>query len=214
MLKLKVCGMKDSANITALIELQPDFVGFIFYEKSSRFVGDDLDIDLLKSFPRNMKKVGVFVNASPDTILKTVKKYDLSYVQLHGSETPDFCKTLKMRGINIIKAFSVDASFNFSMINNYKPHTDFFLFDAKGDHPGGNGVAFDWTMLRNYDNDKPFFLSGGISLENVEQITNDLAGLKIYGIDVNSKFETAPGLKDIEMLRNLTNILRPIEEEA
>ncbi len=214
MLKLKVCGMKDNANIAALVELQPDFIGFIFYEKSSRFVGDDLDIDLLKSFPKHIKKVGVFVNASPDTILKTVKKYDLRYVQLHGSETPDFCKTLKMRGMSIIKAFAVDETFNFSMVNNYKPHCDFFLFDAKGAHPGGNGVAFDWELLRNYDNDKPFFLSGGLDLQNIEALTNGMDGMKLYGVDVNSKFETAPGQKDVEMIRNLMTTLRHVEAEV
>ncbi|MCU0340309.1 MAG: phosphoribosylanthranilate isomerase [Spirosomaceae bacterium] len=211
-MKLKVCGMRDTANITELLELKPDFVGFIFYDKSARYVADTLDEALLRSFPKAIKKVGVFVNANLDTILKIVKKYDLSYVQLHGNETPDFCRLLKSRGVNIIRAFSIDESFNFWSLNNYKPHCDYFLFDAKGPNPGGNGVAFDWEILKRYDNEKPFFLSGGLSLDNIAQVA-DLKGLKIYGLDVNSKFETSPAMKDIEKLRQLVEILRPVEEE-
>jgi phosphoribosylanthranilate isomerase len=213
MMKIKVCGMREEANIATLAELKPEFVGFIFYDKSPRYVGEAFDENVLKSLPKSIKKVGVFVNANQDFILRTVKKYDLQFVQLHGNETPDFCRSLKMRGINIIKAFSVDENFNFTSLNNYKPHADFFLFDAKGLQPGGNGVAFDWAVLKNYDNEKPFFLSGGLSLENVEQVA-ELSGLKIYGLDVNSKFEIEPALKDIEKLRQLFEMVRPVEEEV
>ncbi len=212
MIKIKVCGMRDADNLAALVELQPDFVGFIFYDKSPRFVGDSLDEAQLKAIPRSTKKVGVFVNTNPDYILKTVRKYDLQLVQLHGNESPDFCKSLKNKGINIIKAFAIDESFNFSSLNNFKPHCDFFLFDAKGQNPGGNGFAFDWNVLSNYDNEKPFFLSGGLSLENIEQAAQ-LEGLRIHGFDVNSKFELEPGLKDIDKLAQLLEILRPVEEE-
>lgn len=212
MMKIKVCGMRDTANIKALLELKPDFVGFIFYDKSARFVGDTLDENLLRTFPKNIKKVGVFVNANLDTVLKTVKKYDLNFVQLHGAETPDFCRLLKSRGVNVIRAFSIDEDFNFWSLNNYKPHCEYFLFDAKGPQPGGNGVTFDWEILKRYDNEKPFFLSGGLSLENIAQVA-ELSGLKIYGLDVNSKFETAPAQKDIEKLRQLLEILRPVEAE-
>jgi phosphoribosylanthranilate isomerase len=212
MIKIKVCGMRESDNLAALVELQPDFIGFIFYDKSPRFMGDSLDEVQLKAIPRSTKKVGVFVNANPDYILKTVRKYDLQLVQLHGSESPDFCKSLKNKGINIIKAFAIDEAFNFSSLNNFKPHCDFFLFDAKGQNPGGNGVAFDWKVLSNYDNEKPFFLSGGLSLENIEQAAA-LEGLKIYGFDINSKFELEPGLKDIDKIEQLLEIVRPVEEE-
>ncbi len=213
MIKIKVCGMRESGNLAALVELQPDFVGFIFYDKSPRFVGDSLDEVQLKAIPRSTKKVGVFVNANPDYILKNVRKYDLQLVQLHGNESPDFCKSLKNKGINIIKAFAIDEAFNFSSLNNYKPHCDFFLFDTKGQSPGGNGVAFDWNVLSKYDNEKPFFLSGGLSLENIEQ-ASQLEGLRIYGFDVNSKFELEPGLKDIDKLEQLFEIVRPVEEEV
>jgi len=213
MMKIKVCGMRDKANLAELIELKPDFIGFIFYDKSPRYVGDLLDENLVRSISKPIKKVGVFVNSNPDYILRIAKKYDLQYVQLHGRETPDFCRNLKSRGVNVIKAFSIDEAFNFASLNNYKPHCDYFLFDAKGTDPGGNGVAFDWDILKRYqDSEKPFFLSGGLSLENIAQV-NEL-GIKIYGLDVNSKFETAPAVKDIEKLRQLINIVRPAEEEV
>jgi phosphoribosylanthranilate isomerase len=212
MIKIKVCGMREVDNLAQLIELQPDFIGFIFYDKSPRFVADQLDEVQIKAIPRSIKKVGVFVNSNPDYILKNVKKYDLQFVQLHGNESPDFCHNLKKRGINIIKAFSVDGSFNFSSLNNYTPHCDFFLFDAKGTNPGGNGITFDWGVLSRYDNEKPFFLSGGLSLDNIEQIAQ-LDSLKIYGIDINSKFETEPAIKDINKIRQLLEIIRPVEEE-
>jgi phosphoribosylanthranilate isomerase len=206
-MKIKVCGMSNSLNIKELLELSPDFMGFIFYEKSPRFVGETLDAELLKSFPKNIKKVGVFVNATADFILTNVRKYSLDYVQFHGNETPDFCKSLYRKGINIIKAFRIDNSFIFSQLNNYKPHCDFFLFDAKGDNYGGNGVAFDWNILKKYDNEKPFFLAGGIDLDNILELENH----NIYAIDVNSKFEISPAMKDIEKLEELMNIIKPLE---
>lgn len=210
-MKVKVCGMRDSDNIRELLAVAPDFVGFIFYDKSPRFVGEELDVDLLKSFPRSVKKVGVFVNASPDYILRTVKKYDLQYVQLHGNETPDFCRNLRMRGVSIIKAFSVGIDFNFSMINNYKPFCDFFLFDAKGDQYGGNGITFDWVLMHRYDNEKPFFISGGIGPETLDELAK-IRHMKLYGIDINSKVETAPGVKDIELVKSIITKLKPVEQ--
>ncbi len=212
-MKLKVCGMRDADNLKEIAALNPDFIGFIFYDQSPRFVGDELDETLVKSLPRSIRKVGVFVNASPDYILRMVKKYDFQYVQLHGTETPEFCRSMRNRGINIIKAFRIDDSFNFSMLNNFKAQCDFFLFDAKGDQPGGNGVTFDWNILSRYDNEKPFFISGGIGLNNVDQV-NMLKGFKLYGVDVNSQVETAPGVKDIEKVKEILSYLRPIEEEA
>jgi phosphoribosylanthranilate isomerase len=213
MMKIKVCGMRDKANLAELIELKPDFIGFIFYDKSPRYVGELLDEKLVRSISKPIKKVGVFVNSNPDYILRIVKKYDLQYVQLHGQESPDFCRNLKSRGVNVIKAFSIDEAFNFASLNNYKPHCDYFLFDAKGSDPGGNGIAFDWDILKRYqDREKSFFLSGGLSLENIAQVKE--LGIKIYGLDVNSKFETAPAVKDIEKLRQLIDIVRPAEEEV
>lgn len=211
-MKIKVCGLREAANLEQIAALKPDFVGFIFYDQSPRFVGDVLDEAIVKALPRSIRKVGVFVNASPDFILRSVKKYDLQYVQLHGNETPEYCRSLQNRGINIIKAFRVDDSFNFSMLNNYKAFADFFLFDAKGDQPGGNGIAFDWGVMTKYDNAKPFFISGGIGLENLHQL-DQLKGMKLYGVDVNSQVETAPGVKNVDKVKELIDRLRPIEEE-
>jgi phosphoribosylanthranilate isomerase len=207
-MKLKVCGMRDVENIKALIELKPDFMGFIFYDKSPRFVGNDLDVELMNSIPREIKKVGVFVNATVDFILQNVRKYGLNYVQLHGNEMPDFCKNLRLKGVNIIKAFRVDNDFIFSQVNNYKPHVDFFLFDAKGDGYGGNGISFDWSILKKYDNQKPYFLAGGVSLENIDVLETIIP--QPYALDVNSKFEIEPAVKDIEKLEELLDKIRPV----
>ncbi|MFD2523565.1 phosphoribosylanthranilate isomerase [Emticicia soli] len=205
-MKLKVCGMRDAENLKELIELKPDFIGFILYDKSPRYAGNQPDIDLILSIPREIRKVGVFVNATVDYILQNVRKYGLNYVQLHGNETPDFCKSLRTKGVNIIKAFRLDESFIFSQLNNYKPHVDFFLFDAKGESYGGNGVTFDWSILKKYDNEKPYFLAGGISLDNLDELQNITP--KPYVIDVNSKFEIEPGVKDIEKIAELITKLK------
>jgi len=211
-MKIKVCGLRDAENLKEIAALGPDFLGFIFYDQSPRFVGDDLNEDVVKSLPRSIRKVGVFVNASPDYILRNVKKYDFQYVQLHGNETPEYCRSLRNRGISLIKAFRVDESFNFSMLNNYKAHCDFFLFDAKGDQPGGNGITFDWSILRRYDNEKPFLISGGIGLDNLDQL-DQLKGMKLYGVDVNSQVEVSPGVKDVAKVKELIDRVRPVEEE-
>ncbi len=202
--------MREAENIRQVLTLQPDYMGFIFYEKSSRYVGDELDEDLLNSFPFTTRKVGVFVNATASYILEKVKKYNLDYVQLHGEELPDFCRNLKLKGVNVIKAFSVDTNFNFGKLQNYKPYCDFFLFDTKGKERGGNGTTFDWSILNNYDNEKPFFLAGGIDLDNIHNAL-EINNLKIYSLDVNSKFEVSPALKDIEKLEELMRILKPEE---
>ncbi len=199
--------MRDAENIRQLLALQPDYMGFIFYEKSKRFVGTALDEELLRSFPKSVRKVGVFVNATQSYILEMVKKYQLDYVQLHGEELPDFCKNLRFKGINIIKAFSIDQNFYLGKLNNYKPYCDFFLFDTKGEQAGGNGIAFDWSLLNRYDNEKPFFLAGGISLDNAASVL-ELKHLKIHAIDVNSKFELSPAMKDIDKLAALIKILK------
>jgi len=211
-MRLKVCGMRETDNIREVLALQPDYMGFIFYEKSSRFVGEELEEELLKSFPHTTRKVGVFVNASQSYILENVRKYQLDYVQLHGEELPDFCKSLKLKGLNIIKAFSVDASFNFAKLHNYKPHCDYFLFDTKGEKIGGNGVPFDWSILKKYDNEKPFFLAGGIDLSNATQVL-EMTHLRIHALDVNSRFEDRPAHKNVSQLHELIKLVKPEEVE-
>ncbi len=203
--------MRDVENIKALAELKPDFMGFIFYDKSPRFVGngEQLDAESMNALPREVRKVGVFVNATVDTILQNVRKYSLNYVQLHGNETPDFCKNLRLKGVNVIKAFRLDTDFVFSQLHNYKPHVDFFLFDAKGDGYGGNGISFDWSILKKYDNEKPYFLAGGVGLENIDELEKIIP--KPYALDINSKFELSPAVKDIDKIEMLLDKIRPVE---
>lgn len=212
-MRVKVCGMRDQANIEQVIALEPDYIGFIFYDKSARYVGEGLDEEFIRSIPNNIQKVGVFVNSLPNYILSMVKKYDLQYVQLHGNELPDFCRSIRQKGVNIIKAFSIDETFNFSMLNNYKPYCDLFLFDTKGAQPGGNGVTFDWNLLQKYDREKPFLLSGGIKMENLEEIIELRKTLPIYGLDINSKFEVTPGHKDVEKVSAFIEKIKAIKED-
>ena len=204
-MRLKVCGMRDAENIRQLLALKPDYMGFIFFEKSPRYVGDDLDENLLKSFPNFTQKAGVFVNAPIEYLKGQVRKYELDLVQLHGDESVDYVAELYALGIRVMKVFPVGASFN-PELSRYKSFVEFFLFDTKGEGRGGNGKTFDWKLLKDYDLDCPFFLSGGIGLENVENLSS-LEGLPVHAIDVNSRFERVPGLKDIEMIRQLKNKL-------
>ena len=202
-MKLKVCGMRELKNIAAVSNLHPDYMGFIFWAPSSRFVSE-----VTPALEKNIKKTGVFVNAPLDYIKRTIKTHQLKAVQLHGQETPDYCNMISDFGIEIIKAFSIKNSFDFSILNNYEKCCDFFLFDSKGTFPGGNGIEFDWRILNGYASKKPFFLSGGIGLENIHQIKELLKiNLPLYAIDVNSKFEVIPGLKKIEELTKFKNEL-------
>lgn len=200
--------MRESQNILALAELQPDFMGFIFYEKSARFTGEILDKKTLKNLPKNIQKTGVFVNETIEKVIGTWKEYDLDFVQLHGNETVDFCKKLKKEGLNIIKVFSVDNSFDFSETFNFEPFVDFFLFDTKAEGGyGGHGKTFDWQILANYSGEKPFLLAGGISLENLGDL-DIIKNKNFVGIDINSKFEISPGHKSIEALKELFEKIR------
>lgn len=202
-MKLKICGLKHPENIAAVAELKPDFMGFIFYDKSPRNVRNQLDRKVLESLPKSIKKIGVFVNATFEEITKQATDYQLNGIQLHGNESPELCLQLKEPNLVVFKAFSVDENFDFSVTEPYKKVVDYFLFDTKatGGH-GGHGVAFDWKILDKYDNEIPFLLAGGVSLDNIEEVKK-LTHLNIYGIDVNSKFEIEPGLKDLEKLRKL-----------
>ncbi len=208
MLKIKVCGMRESQNILALAELQPDFIGFIFYEKSARFTGEILDKKTLKNLPKNIQKTGVFVNESCEKVVEIWKEYDLDFVQLHGNETVEFCENLKTEGIKIIKVFSVDSAFDFSETVKFDPVADYFLFDTKADGGyGGHGKTFDWQILTNYTGETPFLLAGGISPENLEDL-KEIKNKNFVGIDVNSKFEISPANKNIEALKELFEKIR------
>ncbi|MFZ0596933.1 MAG: phosphoribosylanthranilate isomerase [Flavobacterium sp.] len=203
-MKLKICGMKYPENIIELGALLPDYMGFIFYEKSARYFNGTIP-ELIKT----IKKVGVFVNESVENIIGKINKHNLQAVQLHGEESVVFCEELKNKidnKIEIIKVFSVGDDFNFDLLKPFEDVCDYFLFDTKGKLPGGNGTTFDWKILKNYTSDKPFFLSGGIGLEEIAAIKN--LKLPVYAIDVNSRFEIEPGLKNKNLL---TNFKRKLE---
>lgn len=204
-IKLKVCGMKFPDNIQEIISLQPDFLGFIFYENSVRNYIETAIV----SIPNSINKVGVFVNERPEKIIKIIQKYDLDLIQLHGNETISYCLGLisqlkeNQLYIKIIKSFSIDDYFVFQTLNDYQM-VDYFLFDTKGKLPGGNGIKFNWEILEKYHLEKPFFLSGGIGLEDVATIKAFLekpVSKYCFGIDVNSQFELEAGLKNKEKLQ-------------
>ena len=209
-MKLKICGMKYPENILEVASLQPDYMGFIFWEKSSRYFDGQIP-----DLPKSIKKTGVFVNESLAIIIEKIIKNNLQAVQLHGKESADFCLNLKsefklknLNAIEIIKVFSVADNFDFELLKPFESLCDYFLFDTKGKLPGGNGTTFNWNVLENYPSSKPFFLSGGIGLEEtaaVHAITK--TNLPVYAIDVNSKFEIEPGLKNTELLREFQHNL-------
>ena len=193
-MKLKVCGLKDRENILQVLECKPDYIGFIFYEKSQRYAGE-LDANFVQSIS-SVKKVGIFVNETEIKILDYVARYGLDYVQLHGDETPEFCSVLQTN-IPVIKAFQINNEFDFSSLNEYNDVCTYFLFDSKSERYGGSGKTFDWKKLEGYKMNKPYFLSGGLSLENMEEVKN----LNAYCLDVNSHFESSQGIKDVNKLK-------------
>ena len=193
-MKIKICGMKYPENILQIASVKPDYLGFIFWEKSARFFDG-----ILPELPKSIQKVGVFVDADLDEIISKINQHDLDLVQLHGNESASFCKELKLINIPIIKAFSVDSDFDFEKLSNYDEVCDYFLFDTKGKLPGGNGSVFDWNLLENYKLSTPYFLSGGIGLQevtNIEEFIKSDISKYCVTIDVNSKFEIQPGLKN------------------
>jgi len=225
-MKLKVCGMKYNMNITEVASLQPDYMGFIFYEKSTRFLQNDIP-----KISKPLKKTGVFVDASLSYILEQIQKHNLQAVQLHGNETPKFCEKLNLIchsaldaesrtkddenlkprlpdgqevQVEVIKVFSIKDTFNFSVLEPYESVCDYYLFDTKGKLPGGNGYTFNWSVLENYPSTKPYFLSGGIGLDEIGKIKKfqkSIASKYCFAIDVNSSFEIEPGLKNIEKIK-------------
>lgn len=207
-LKIKICGMRDPANITGVVAgSSPDYLGFIFYPRSKRFAGFRPLPEVLAVVPDSVKKVGVFVDETPETVLEVIEQWNLEAVQLHGKESPDYCHRLKISGMVVIKAFSVDETFDFSTLEGYSQSCDFFLFDTKGLLPGGTGNKFNWQLLSNYQGDKPFFLSGGIGPDDWKAIS-ELSHPQLLGIDINSGFEISPGWKDVESIRKFIREIR------
>ncbi len=202
-MKLKVCGMKYIENLQSVADLQPDYLGFIFYDRSPRnFEG------IIPELPKKIKKTGVFVNEIPEILISLAQEYKLDVLQLHGDETVAYIQGLKehLKKVEIIKVFGIKDDFDFSLLEPYKDVVDYFLFDTKGKERGGNGVKFDWSVLKEYPLQKPFFLSGGIGAEDVEEVKKiKNSGLPVYAIDINSRFETKPGFKNIKLIKKFKN---------
>lgn len=208
-LKIKVCGMRDPENISGVAADLPDFLGFIFYPKSARFVGEDFSAEQLSTIPKTIQKVGVFVNELPEKVMGICRKLNFQVAQLHGSESPEYCGQIKASGLTVFKAFSVDDSFDFAQLSGYTNVCDYFLFDTKGHSPGGTGQKFNWELLKNYSGSVQFFLSGGIGPDDLEAIRN-FEHPRWRGLDVNSGFEIAPALKDVEKVQKFISDVRKI----
>ncbi|MBN2610285.1 MAG: phosphoribosylanthranilate isomerase [Bacteroidales bacterium] len=192
--------MRDRKNLEQLIGLGPDYIGFIFYSKSSRFVGEEFNPDITAMVPASIRKVGVFVDADAYYVSSRIVKYGLDFVQLHGTETPDYCRKFYGEGTGVIKSFSIDEDFDFNILEDYADNCSYFLFDTKTPLFGGSGEKFNWGLLEKYQLPKPFFLSGGLGIDDAEKITR-IKNLNIHALDINSRFELQPGIKNIDMIK-------------
>lgn len=203
-LLVKVCGNTSTDNLLEVGKLQPDFIGFIFYSKSIRHVVNPKDV--IQPTHCKAKRVGVFVNADMEVISEKIIQFDLDYVQLHGDETPEYCA--KINGIKpVFKAFQVNDRFNFNILKSYISSCYYFLFDTTSNQYGGSGKKFEWSILGNYTYHKPFILSGGITDDDVENIKR-LDHPQMIGIDLNSRFEISPGIKDTTKLSTFLTELK------
>jgi phosphoribosylanthranilate isomerase len=212
--QVKVCGNNSVENFKSLTEIEPDYVGFIFYEKSKRFITDDTIFNI---FP-NAERVGVFVNASIESIIQKVQDFNLDIVQLHGDETPEFCKLLieakhqqlltseSFLDFKIWKAVGVKSAEDFKTLIGYQQVVDSFVFDTKSEEYGGTGRKFDWDLLNNYQLSTPFLLSGGIKLEDALVLKN-FQHSQCIGFDINSGFEIEPGIKNIEQVKEFIDTI-------
>lgn len=192
--------MRDAQNIRDVESLGVDWIGMIFWPKSKRYVAE-----VPSYLPEHLKKVGVFVDSTLDDILQHISDYQLDIIQLHGQESPDFAKALKPH--TIIKAFNIEKADDLLQTEKYKGIADYFLFDTKGKMVGGNGQKFDWSVLTAYQGKTPFLLSGGIGPEDAESVRS-FHHPRCIGIDLNSRFESEPGFKDINQLKTFINKLR------
>jgi len=204
--------MRDPENISGVVAALPDYLGFIFYPKSKRFVGFEPAAKVLAIVPDSVRKVGVFVDEIPEKMLEICRNCKVDVAQLHGHETPGYCQQIQDSGITVFKAFSVDEQFDFERLNEYSGVCDYFLFDTKGQLPGGTGQKFNWQLLENYKGDVPFFLSGGIGPEDIDVI-KQFSHPQLFGIDINSGFEIEPALKDLEKVNSFIEEIRILTED-
>jgi len=209
--------MREAQNISELIQLDINFIGFIFYGGpfgSLRHVSKFPEVDI----PKHIKKVGVFVNESISEVVRLVNQNQLDCVQLHGNtETVGYCRKLrednqlKNKALEIIKVFSVGDNFDFEVTEGFTAHSDYFLFDTKGKNYGGTGKKFNWEILSHYKGDTPYLLSGGISLVDIDAVKeffNTDASKHCIGLDINSGFEDEIALKNIAEIKDFINNLK------
>lgn len=203
-LKIKVCGMRDPENIKAVSALDPDYLGFIFYEKSKRFVGQEVSVPT-----PGIVRVGVFVNAEIQDVVDRVAEFSLDVVQLHGDETPGYLQTLheKAPDLRVWKAVGVQANLDFRSLAAYQPWIEAFVFDTASKQYGGTGKSYDWSVLDQYRGETPFWLSGGLGPDSLEALRH-FYHPACLGLDLNSRFEIAPGHKDPALLKPFLETIR------
>ncbi|RBL88590.1 phosphoribosylanthranilate isomerase [Chitinophaga flava] len=208
-MRIKVCGITRVNDLQGLVANQVDYAGFIFYERSPRFAASRIDARSVRE-TTGIRKVGVFVNASAEQIKRTVTDYALDMVQLHGDETPEFCATIR-EIVPVIKAFRIGKNVNWEMeLAAFVPVTDYFLFDTASEKGyGGTGERFNWELLQQYPFDHPFLLSGGIAPEDAA-IISTLQLPALFAVDINSKFEEAPGIKQLDKVKQFVDDVRQI----
>lgn len=199
---IKICGNTIPSNLSEVEQLQPDLVGLIYYDKSKRFVGNQLD-----AYPFQVNPVGVFVNESFERVLEIAERLNIKKIQLHGQESVDYCQQLKEKGYEVFKAFGIHSSFNFQGLSKYDEVCDYFLFDTKTVLHGGSGKVFDWLLLNNYGGETPFLLCGGVGLENIKSALT-IKHPRLTGFDLNSRLESEPGIKDINKTKQIIEIIR------
>lgn len=200
---IKVCGMTEAENIRNVEQLGVDMIGFIFYPKSPRCL-----CQMPEYLPVHAKRVGVFVNENKEDILMYADRFALNYIQLHGNESPEYCRSLRSNGLHLIKAFSISQPKDLTEVSAYKGLCDYYLFDTKTPQYGGSGNQFDWSLLnRYYSETTPFLLSGGINPYSAKAI-REFHHPRLAGVDINSRFETSPGIKDVERIERFLCELR------
>lgn len=205
-IKIKVCGLTSKDNIKRVIAQDVDMIGMIFSQVSPRFLRNKKSIIDLISDEKGVTKVGVFVDPSAQLVSEMIDKYKLDMIQLHGHESADFCSIFYNK-VKVIKAFGIDEYFDYKLLEKYKTSCHYMLFDTFTVLHGGSGKTFNWELLKDKNIPLPFILSGGIDVEMAEKIKKiDLPNF--YGVDINSKFETKPGIKNIEKIKTFINELR------
>ncbi len=205
---IKVCGMREASNIAELSQLPIDFMGLILYPKSPRYIFKTMGT-IRTNLPERIKKTAVSVNLSANLLIDIANEFNFSALQVHGNESAEYCSELKnvLPEVKIFKAVGVDAHFDFNVLNDFENEVDYFLFDTKSVAYGGTGKKFSWHVLDNYRLEKPFFLSGGISLEDAD-VLKFFNHPQCVGFDINSRFESEPALKNIELVKKFVEKIK------